>query len=230
MKLWGTTAHEHHLCSEILYKYALGLTLHTKADFPQLHLLLKIVSFISDAFKWIIFQEKSTLKNTNPPIFLYSFKDHSSEAKWSLVRTLSHPTWSTNNTLTNSFGNPIQKGPVQTFLSQNDTTEQNKTEKSKFWQFYTNCGISSSRSSNCCIRFSRGLWQVGVPSGRTGSSELSLGWPLVCTGQANVASESGSDFVTWIWGACTRTGGTAIEGNAVFSSVPLTLKVGLGGL
>lgn len=122
------------------------------------------------------------------------------------------------------------QGPCPNILSQNDTTEQNKTETSKIWQSYTNCGISSSRSSNCCIRFSRGLWQVGVPSGRPGSSELSLGWPLVCTGQANVASKSGSDFATWLWGACTRTGGTAAEGNAVFSSVPLTLKVGLGGL
>lgn len=146
--------------------------------------------------------------------------------KCSLVRTLSYPTWSTNTTLTNSFGNPIQKGPVQMSILQNDTTKQ----KTGFWQSYTNCGISSSRSSNCCIRFSRGLWQVGVPSGRPGSSEFSLGWPLGCTGWVDVTPESWSDFATWIWGMCARTGGAAAEGNAGFSSVPLTLQVGLGGL
>lgn len=172
------------------------------------------------------FMGKINSKNHESTHFLYSFKDHRARHKCSLVRILSHPTWPTNNTTTHTqLWQSYTKGPVQTFLLQ---TKQNRV--SEFWQPYTNCGISSSRSSNCCIRFSRGLWQVGVPSDSPGSSEFSLGWPLGCAEQVDRTLASGSDFTTGLWGTCRVAGGTAAEGTAVFSSVPLTLRVGLGGL
>lgn len=110
------------LVSEGLYKYALDLTLHSKAHFPKLHPCYKL-SYIKDESKGIILWGKSTLKTTNPRIFFTASKiiQRGINAVLSGYSPIPHDRQTTQS-LTHSFGNPIQRA-----LSRHSSRKQNKT-------------------------------------------------------------------------------------------------------